>query len=50
MIWTLRYSFYFKLNKETPVDVLAFIPSAARGIAMLRADKFLYPRQQTKGN
>ena len=25
-------------------------PSAARGIAMLRVDKFPYPRQQTRGN
>ena len=25
-------------------------PSAVRGIAMLRVDKFPYPRQQTRGN
>ena len=25
-------------------------PSAARGIAMLRVNKFPYPRQQTRGN
>ena len=25
-------------------------PSAARGIAMLRMDKFPYPRQQTRGD
>ena len=25
-------------------------PSVARGIAMLRVDKFPYPRQQTSGN
>ena len=42
-----------KLRKSFRMSQILFehgINSAARGIAMLRVDKFPYPRQQTRGN
>ena len=40
------------LNKDDELNWTEYHawPSAARGIAMLRVDKFPYPRQQTRGN